>query len=194
MHCNRTKPSLACWSAELGGGMIGRVVALLTAAVMMSGCATERSGADFVSMSQKVGPPKEGQARIVVFREKGYGGIGDEGWDVKLDGQPMSDLKTGTYVYADRPAGRHQLSSTAALFPGTTQRDVGVAPGSTYFFLAKPSDRAQSLNAMSAAGGLAGLVVASAVTSGDSNPGPLDFFPMEEGAARAAISDLRLAE
>jgi hypothetical protein len=174
--------------------MIGRVVALLTAAVMMSGCATERSGADFVSMSQKVGPPKEGQARIVVFREKGYGGIGDEGWDVKLDGQPMSDLKTGTYVYADRPAGRHQLSSTATLFPGTTQRDVGVAPGRTYFFLAKPSDRAQSLNAMSAAGGLAGLVVASAVTSGDSNPGPLDFFPMEEGAARAAISDLRLAE
>lgn len=174
--------------------MIWRVVALPIVAVMMSGCATERSGADFVSMSQKVGPPKAGQARIVVFREKGYGGIADEGWDVKLDGEPMSDLKTGTYTYADRPAGRHQLSSTMALFPGVTQLDVGVASGRTYFFLARPSDRSKALNAMSAAGGLAGLVVASAITSGDSNPGPLDFFPLEEGVARAAISDLRLAE
>ena len=161
---------------------------------MLSGCVTERSGADFVSMSQKVGPPKAGQARIVVFREKGYGGIGDQGWDVKLDGEPMSDLKTGTFAYADRPAGRHQLTSTMAMFPGETQHDVGAAPGRTYFFLARLSERAKTLNAMSAAGGLTGLVVASAVTSGDSNPGPLEFFPLEEGAARAAISDLRLAE
>jgi hypothetical protein len=174
--------------------MIWRVVALSIVAVMMWGCATERSGADFVSMSQKVGPPKAGQARIVVFREKGYGGIGDQGWDVKLDGEPMSDVKTGTYAYADRPAGRHQLSSTMAMFPGVTQRDVDVASGRTYFFLARLSDRYKALNAMSAAGGLTGLVVASAMTSGDSNPGPLDFFPMEETAARAAISDLRLAE
>lgn len=174
--------------------MIGRVVALSIVAVMLSGCVTERSGADFVSMSQKVGPPKAGQARIVVFREKGYGGIGDQGWDVKLDGEPMSDLKTGTFAYADRPAGRHQLTSTMAMFPGETQHDVGAAPGRTYFFLARLSERAKTLNAMSAAGGLTGLVVASAVTSGDSNPGPLEFFPLEEGAARAAISDLRLAE
>jgi Protein of unknown function (DUF2846) len=174
--------------------MIGRVVALSIVAVMMSGCATERSGADFVSMSQKIGPPKAGQARIVVFREKGFGGIGDQGWDVKLDGEPMIDLKTGTYAYADRPAGHHELSSTMALYPGVTQRDVGAASGRTYFFLARLSERYKTLSAMSAAGGLAGLVVASAVTSGDSNPGPLDFFPMEDGAARAAISDLRLAE
>ena len=174
--------------------MIWRVVVLSIVAVMISGCATERNGADFASMSRKVGPPKAGQGRVVVFREKGFAGIVDEGWDVKLDGEPMSDLKTGTYAYADRPAGRHQLSSTAALFPGVTQHDVAVAPGRTYFFLAKLSDRARSLNAASAAGGLTGLVVASAVTSGDSNPGPLDFFPMEETAARAAISDLRLAQ
>ena len=95
--------------------MIGRVVALSIVAVTVSGCVTERSGADFVSMSQKIGPPKAGQARIVVFREKGYGGIGDPGWDVKLDGEPMSALKTGTYAYADRPAGSHQLSSTMTM-------------------------------------------------------------------------------
>jgi hypothetical protein len=145
-------------------------------------------------MSQKVGPPKAGQARIVVFREKAYGGLFDQGWDVKLNNEQLSELKTGTYVYADRPAGRHQLTSTAPLFPGMTQHDITVVAGRTYFFLAKVSERAHRLNAMSAAGGLTGFVVASAMTAGDANPGPLDFFPIEETSARAMLTDLRSSE
>jgi hypothetical protein len=174
--------------------MFWRVVALAIAAFAVSGCVTEREGLDFAALSQKVGPPKPGQARIVVFREKAYAGLVDQGWDVKLDGEPMSDLKTGTYVYADRPAGHHKLSSTMALFPGETQSDIVVVAGRTYFFLARLSPRYMKLNAMSAAAGLTGLVIASAMTAGDSNPGPLDFFPLEETAARATIADLRLAE
>src|SRR5262249_24330145 len=135
-----------------------------------------------------------GHARIVVFREKAYGGLFDQGWDVKLDGEQLSELKTGTYVYADRPAGRHQLTSTAAMFPGVTRYDITVVAGRTYFFLAKVRERAAKLNAMSAAGGLTGLVVASAMTAGDANPGPLDFFPIEETAARAMLTDLRSVE
>ena len=50
------------------------------------------------------------------------------------------------------------------------------------------------LGAMSAAGGVAGLLIASAVTSNNSNLGPLDFFPLDETAASAAIAELRLAE
>jgi hypothetical protein len=73
-------------------------------------------------------------------------------------------------------------------------REFTTISGHTYFFLARPSDRAKTLSAMSAAGGVAGLLVASAVTSNNSNPGPLDFFPLEEPAARAIIAELRLAE
>ena len=171
--------------------MLCRVVALCVVAFVVSGCVTERSGLDFSAMSQKVGPPKAGQARIVVFREKAYGGLFDQGWDVKLNGEQLSELKTGTYVYADRPAGRHQLTSTAAMFPGVTQHDITVVAGRTYFFLAKVSERAHKLHAMSAAGGLTGLVIGSAMTAGDANPGPLDFFPIEETAARAMLTDLR---
>jgi hypothetical protein len=174
--------------------MFWRVAVLLAVTLLISGCVTAREGADFASTSQKIGPPKAGQARIVVFCEQGYGGLMDEGWDVKLDGQPMSDLKTGTYVYADRPAGRHQLSSAMALFPGVTQHDFTAAPGRTYFFMARMSERARALNASSAAGGLTGLVVASAITSGDSNPGPVEFIPLEETAAREALSNIRLAQ
>src|ERR1700716_2128205 len=158
--------------------MRGRVAVLAILTVMLSGCVTERSGVNFTSMSQKIGPPKAGQARVVLFREPAYAGIIDEGWNIKLDGTPMGDLKTGTYVYADRPAGRHQLSYTVALFPGVSQRDFTVVPGRTYFYLAKLSDRAKALNTASAAGGLVGLAVGAAVTSGDNNPGPVDFLPL----------------
>lgn len=170
-------------------GMLSLVVA-----AVLSGCVTERSGADYTALSQRVGAPKPGQARIVVLREKGYGGIVDQGWDVKLDGVPMRDLKTGTFVYADRPQGRHQLSANMELFSGVTQVDVQAESGRTYFFLARPSDKAKTLNAMSAAGGIAGLLVGAAATSNNSNQGPLDFFPLDDAGARDMMSDLRLAE
>jgi hypothetical protein len=60
--------------------------------------------------------------------------------------------------------------------------------------LFKVSDRAKTLNAAQASGGLAGLVVVSAITSNDGNPGPVDLIPLEEMAAREAISRLRLTE
>lgn len=171
-----------------------RFAVLSVVAVVISGCVTTQNGADFTSLSQKIGPTKPGQARIVVFRERSMGLI-DPGWDVKLDGQLMGDLKAGTYVYADRPAGRHQLSSEVAGFPGVTRQDISVTAGRTHFFLAKLSDRARTLNMTSAAGGLVGYAVGAAITSGgDGNPGPLDFLPLEEGAARQAIAELRLLE
>jgi hypothetical protein len=174
--------------------MFWRVGAWSLVAIIMAGCAaTERSGADFGSLAQKIGPPRPGQARIVVFREKAYAGIIDKGWDVKLDGGPLADLKTGTYVYADRPTGRHQLTATMDVIPGLSQRDVSAESGRTYFFLARLSERSKTLNAMTAAAGLTGLVVAAAVTSGNDNPGPLDFFPMNETDARPMMADLRLA-
>lgn len=172
--------------------MFWRVVALSLAAAMMSGCVTERGGLDYAAVSQKVGPPRAGQARIVVFREKGYAGIADVGWEVMLDEGPLPELKTGTFVYLDRPAGHHQLTATMALFQGVTRHEFSAETGRTYFFLARPSQKAQTLGAMSAAGGIAGLVVGAAITSNNENPGPLDFFPLDDAAARAAMSDLRV--
>ena len=168
--------------------MLWRGVFILLVAVLLSGCETERGGSDYSAMMQKIDPPRAGQSRSVVLREKGYAGLTDPGWDVKLDGGPMADLKTGTYVYVDRPPGQHQISATAALFPGVSQRDISTQSGRTYFFLARPSgERAKVLNGMSAAGGVAGLLVGAAVTSGNNNPGPLDFFPLEEDAARKQL-------
>ena len=172
--------------------MFLRALVLSVVAVLLCGCETERNGLDYAAMAQKVGPPRPGQSRIVILREKGYAGLTDPGWDVKLDGGPMSELKTGTYAYSDRPAGPHQFTATAAMFPGVSQYDLTTQSGRTYFFLVRPSERSKVLAGMSTAGGIAGLLVGAAVTSNNANPGPLDFFPLEEAAARQTIEQLRL--
>jgi hypothetical protein len=77
----------------------------------------------------------------------------------------MGELKTGTFLYRDRPAGRHQLSVEETGFPGVTRKDISVASGRTYFFLVRPSERSKQLQAAQVAGGLAGLAVTAIVTS-----------------------------
>ena len=43
-------------------------------------------------------------------------------------------------------------------------------------------------------GGLLGLALGTAFTSGYDNLGPIDFFPLDEAAARPTIAELKLAQ
>jgi hypothetical protein len=175
---------------RIGGDMVWRIFAWCLVAVVMSGCATATTGIDFESMLQNTGSPRAGQARIVVLREKSI--ALNIGWDVKLDGAPLNSLKAGTYIYADLAAGTHQLTADEALFPGTTRRDIAMQSGRTYFFIAKRSKRSDTLAVLGGVGGLAGIAVGAMATSGDDNPGPLDFVPLDAAAARTAMAELRL--
>jgi hypothetical protein len=163
------------------------------AAALLFGCAATRDGLDYASVSKTYGGPKNGQGRIVVLLEKGYAGAFDHGYPVSLDNEPIGELKTGTFVYADRPAGRHELSVNEWDFPGVTRQEVNVTPGRTYFFVTKQSDRSKAIT-VGSFGGLAGIAVTAVATSGSSNPGPVDFTPLDEAAGMRAISELRLAE
>ncbi len=96
-----------------------------------------------MSMSQKIGAPKPGHGRLVVFAEKSNG-FGGHKWEMKLDEAPMGDLRDGTYVYADRPVGIHHLTASETLFPGMTERDVKLESGRTYFIVARASERAKT--------------------------------------------------
>src|SRR5260370_40426254 len=51
-----------------------------------------------------------------------------------VDGAPMGDLKTGTFVYRDRPAGSHKLTfeRPGDLFRESHQ-EFAAAAGRTYF-------------------------------------------------------------
>ncbi|WP_061028044.1 hypothetical protein [Bradyrhizobium sp. CCH5-F6] len=173
--------------------MVLRGVALLIAAAALCGCQTERRGLDYATAMQRIGPPKAGHARIVVFREKGFGGVADAGWEFALDGAVLKGLKTGTYLYVDRPAGPHQFFAAEPGFPGETRQDISVQSGRTYFYLARNSDRKNAVIA-NASTGLLGYGLTLAMTAAYKNPGPVDFSPVDEAAARTTVAELKLAE
>jgi len=115
---------------------------VLAAAIFLSGCVSDQVGTDYAAIAQKVGPPKPGQSRIVVLQEKRQGlSMALCACDMKLDGDPIGKVIVGTYVYADRPTGRHQLVASEALFPGETRREFATESGRTYYFLIRSSER-----------------------------------------------------
>jgi hypothetical protein len=135
---------------SFGGDMLGRGIALLSGALLLSGCVTAKVGTDYAAISQKIGPPKAGQSRVVVLQRKRDGlSMAICACDVKVDGSPMGKVMVGTYAYADLPAGPHQLVASETLFPGDTRRDFTTAPGRTHFFLVKSSARHDSIAGMS---------------------------------------------
>ena len=175
--------------------MLGRGIALLSVALALSGCMTAKEGTDYAAVSQKVGPPKPGQSRVVVMQKKRDGlSMALCACELRVDGRPMGKVSVGTYAYADLPAGSHQLVASELLFPGETKRDFSTVPGRTYFFLVKSSPRRDAVTGMSMVVGLAGAAVAAVATSGGDNLGPGEFIPLDEPTARTVLAELQLAE
>ncbi|MFO1108597.1 MAG: DUF2846 domain-containing protein [Bradyrhizobium sp.] len=175
--------------------MSGRAMALVMAAILLSGCMTHGAGSEYAAVVQKIGPPKPGQSRVVVLQENRQGlSMSHCACDMKLDGQPMGKVIYGSYAYADRPAGRHQLVASELMFPGETARDFSTESGRTYYFLIRSSERHDAVNAGALIGGIAGVVATSIVTSGSKNTGPADLFPLDEAAARTTLANLQLAQ
>jgi hypothetical protein len=178
-----------------GDAMLSRGVALWAGAILLSGCVSDGVGTDYAAVVQKVGPPRAGQSRIVVFQEKRKGlSVAICACDMKLDGNPIGQVAAGTYVYADRAAGRHELVAGETLFPGETKRDFTTVSGRTYYFLVRSSERHDAVSGGAILGGLAGVVVASVATSGNENPGPAELLPLDETVARTALAELQLAQ
>lgn len=129
-------------------------------------------------------------ARIVVVRrEKGFFALGDSAFPIKLDGEPLGELATGSFAYLDRPAGPHQLSTDLWGWLGVTRHDFTTVAGRTYFFRASVNEQARNVQAVSYISPLGGLV-ASAATFND-RQGPIDLTPISEAEAKQAIAAAR---
>jgi len=153
-------------------------------AALLIGCVTQ-SGPPLSSLATLGGPPK-GVARVVVVRrENGFFGWGDSTFRVKLDGEPLGELMTGSFAYLDRPAGPHQLSADLFGWPGVTRNDFTTAPGRTYFFRASVNEKLKDIQVVSMISPLGGLV-ASAATYNDH--GPIDLTPISEAEAKQVIA------
>jgi hypothetical protein len=168
---------------------------VLVAAVLLSGCVSDGVGTEYAAVVQKVGQPRAGQSRIVVFQEKRQGlSMALCACDMKLDGNPIGKVTTGTYVYADRPAGRHRLMASESLFPGDTIREFTTQPGRTYYFLIRSSERHNAVTTGGAVAGLTGILVVAVATSEKENQGPAELLSLDESAAKTALTELELAQ
>jgi hypothetical protein len=172
-----------------------RIPVLLLAVITVAGCAgPDRTGKTIDAVTRSVGGPKPGNARIVVLRNKEFAGIIDAGWQVKLDGAPMGDLKTGTFVYRDRPAGNRQLTFAR---PGDLNRgskhDFVVSAGRIYYFRLELNDKGK-LVAAGGGQGLLPLLVTSAIAEAKDERGLFDFVPLDDATARQALGEIRLAD
>jgi len=159
--------------------------------MLLSGCVSDGVGTDFVSVAQKVGPPRAGQSRIVVFQAKREGlSMALCACQIAVDGNPIGKVLVGTYVYADRPAGRHQLVATEALFPGESKRDITTVAGRTYYFLVRTSERHDAMTGGAVVAGVAGMLVTAVATADKEGQGPAQLIPLDEAAARTALVEL----
>ena len=173
-----------------------RLPLAMVALTVAVGCAgPTRTGASFDTLTHTIKAPKAGNARVVVLRDKAFSGLFDVGWQVRLDGAPVGDLKTGTFVYSDRPAGAHKLTFER---PGDLYREshqeFAAVSGRPYFFRLEMNAKGRLVAASAQQAGLAGLFISSALTAAADERGLFDFTPLEEAAAREALADLRLAE
>jgi Protein of unknown function (DUF2846) len=168
-----------------------RLPLALVVVAAFAGCAPMRSGATL----DAIAPLKPGLARVYVLRDRAFGGIFDTGWQAYLDEAPMGDLKTGTFVYVDRPPGQHRLyfARPGDLFRAS-QQEISVLPGRTYYFRLDMNEKGQWISSSGAVAGLTGMLVSSAISAGADERGLFDFTPLNEAAAQTAMAELRLAQ
>lgn len=159
---------------------------------MTAGCSSPvRTGPTFDAIKA----PGAKQARIVVLRDKMTGDLIDAGWKAQLDGAPLGDLKTGTFVYRNVLAGPHKLTFAQ---PGELARESSAelvaASGRTYVFRLHLNGKGSLVMAANMqAGVLPGLIAAAAAHTADER-GLYDFTLLEGPDASQALADLHLAE
>jgi hypothetical protein len=168
-----------------------RPVLALVAAAAIAGCAPMRTGATL----DAIAPPKPGVARVFVLRDKSFGNIIDTGFQAYLDEAPMGDLKTGTFVYRDVPAGPHKLffARPLEMFRGSRQ-EFSAAPGRSYYFRLELNDKGKWITASTMVAGMAGALASSAIGAAADDRGLFDFTQLDDATAQAAMAELRLAE
>jgi hypothetical protein len=165
--------------------IVARLAVLSVAGVVIYG-SVSHAGPNSIPSA---GPLKPGMARIVVIRQEKVFTNMLRDFPVKVDNEAVGGVKTGGFVYVDRPAGRHVVSIDLWDIPGVSRYEIKAAAGRTYFIEIKLKDKVAQINAAGAVLGLAGAAVAMAATNND--PGPVNFKLLSEVEGARIVSGLR---
>ena len=178
---------------DIARRLLGNVALLwcLALAALLTGCAAGQSGPALESLNT-MAPPRGGTARVVVMlSENGFMGAGDRSFGIKLDEEPMGDLMTGSFVYRDMPAGRHQIAADLWDIPGVTRYDVNAVAGRTYYVLAKLNENVNAIYGAQIVGGLAGKFIVAGASGMGGGHGAIDLTAMSEADAKRLIASLK---
>jgi Protein of unknown function (DUF2846) len=96
--------------------------------LMLAACAATTTALE----SQKK-PQGAHTARIYIFRPGGWS-YSARTANVKIDGQDVGELANESYLFVDRPPGKHTIGLRMPLDFTATEHDVQVAAGRTYYF------------------------------------------------------------
>jgi hypothetical protein len=166
-------------------------VAVITLLIATGCTAPTRTGPTFDATKA----PSVKQARIVVLRDKAMGDAIDAGWQAQLDGVVLGDLKTGTFVYRNVPAGAHKLTfARGGEMARESSKELVAASGRTYVFRLELNEKGKLVTAANSQAGVLPLLIASAAAHAADDRGLYDFTLLEGPAASEALADLHLAE
>lgn len=104
------------------------VAVALVAAALLSGCAGVPMATPEADMAAKQYRPDPGMAALYVYRNETFGAALK--MPVLLDGQPMGETASKTYLYRQVAPGQHVVTAKTE---GDSTVSIDAAPGATYF-------------------------------------------------------------
>jgi hypothetical protein len=166
----------------------GRMAPVVMMAAALAGCLAT-GGNNFSAVMQKTGAPAAGLSRVVLYPTRDA-----DATTFQLDGVLVGQLKPGTFVYRDVPAGAHELVAEPPGM-GTLERyGFSTAAGRTFYLKVDATDFAKWKHKAStsyAVGGAAGPYMIGPPPTTEANSF-FRFVKVDDATAARELADMIL--
>ncbi|MBK1979679.1 DUF2846 domain-containing protein [Achromobacter xylosoxidans] len=108
---------------------IGRMLVMLTTALLLAGCAGPRYG----EIAAQIPAIEAGNGRIYVYQPAQADGPSAAEPPILVDGRKVGRSKPGRFFFVDRPAGAHTLATAHDKRAGRAELPVPLEAGQTRY-------------------------------------------------------------
>jgi len=149
----------------------------LCVSLMLAACATAP-----LESQAKVQDPR--QARVYFLRESTFLYSAGAAY-LKVNGQEVGNVATGSYFFVDRPPGTYNVTLDSPLVPGRFAANLTVQPGSVYYLKISPRTEHFFLGATV---GIIGQVIEASVVE---NSGAYSLTALDRSTGTAMLASLQ---